>query len=210
MLIGAGLVGLMRAAARREEFSDEPQIISGSPRIEALANLARRLATENPRDDECVSELLAAAGRRHRDLRKAAADVRFGGAAKESRQSERANRLLLAAWSGQPVATVSPELDDLLTRIDDLYSVPVEVAFASLTELRPGLADLQGQFEGKARGAVDQEAAWDELFAALEPMLGPEADSSVSDPLLRSESAHNIARLFLALKAGLIDGVDYD
>ena len=210
ILGGVALMGLLRAMEKREEFSDDPQVISGSPRVEALADLAKRLAKENPLDDKCVGELVAAAGPRKRDLRKASAVVRFGGAAKESKTAERANRLLVSAWTGQPVAPVSPELDDLLSRIDDLYTRPVEEAFPGLVALRPELGDLEPRFEGRALGQIDQDALWDELLASLDPIIGPDADSSVTDPLLRSLSAHSIARVYLALRAGLIDAVDYD
>lgn len=104
---------------------------------------------------------------------------------------------------------MSPEPDELLTWIDDLDAVPVGEAFPSLVALRSELDQLERQFAARAVDDVTRDALWDEPFAALDPMIGQEADSSMTDPLLRSHAAHNSARLFLARRAGLIGAVAY-
>jgi hypothetical protein len=185
-------------------------VVNGDPRIKGLAHLARELARDNPDDGDCIRLLLNAVGSRKRDLSRAAAVERFDGLAKESRVRDRANRLLLAAHSGKPVVPLSRDLDDLFTRIEVLYSVRVEDAFPTLVELQPELRRLERQFNPRTFGEDQSEAIWDELIEALAPIIGPKAEIEVTDPLLRTRSAHNIARLFLALRVGLLDEAEYD
>jgi hypothetical protein len=74
--------------------------------------------------------------------------------------------------------------------------------------LQPGLADLETTFAPR-RSVSDEERdlLWEELVGALKPMVGEDARSD--DPLVRSDPAWNVARLFLAVRMGLLDEVDY-
>jgi hypothetical protein len=76
---------------------------------------------------------------------------------------DRANRLLLAAFNGEPVQPLPPEQDELFTRVDELMSVPVEEAWPTLVALQPGLADLETTFAPR-RSVSDEERdlLWEE------------------------------------------------
>jgi hypothetical protein len=87
-------------------------------------------------------------------------------------------------------------------------SVPVDVAWPTLVALQPGLADLETTFAPRRLVSdAERDPVWGELIGALEPMVGRDARSD--DPLVRSDPAWNVARLFLAVRVGLLDEVDY-
>ena len=176
--------------------------------VAKLADLAGRLAEENPYDEDCVRILLEASGSDGAVLRSAAAETLDRGSA-ESRTLDRAYRLLVAASTGDPVAPPTPETDQLFGRIESLYATTVELAYPTLVQLQPKLRDLEAQFAARPIGEAEREAVWAELLAALDPVIGPKADLNMTDPLVRTERAHNIARLFLALRVGLLQEIDY-
>lgn len=211
ILEASALVTLLRAASRKAETDEEPQIVVSSARVERLADLATELAGTTPDDYECVRVLTASAGRHRRDLWRAAAFGRLGGGARESGLIDRANRLLMAAATGGEVEQPSPESERLFGRVDQLYSVSVEEAFPILTSLSPRLVALQEHWSARSVDDPDHsDELWGELLASLAPVVGPDASEEVNDPLLRTAAAHNIARLFLALQIGLLNHVDYD
>jgi hypothetical protein len=207
-MLGAwGMLGLLKAMEKGAETQDEPQIRTGNPRIRHLAELALDLATEDQTDDQAVRTLVDAAGRWHRDLSKAAAFVRFAGDAKIYRRSDRANRLLLAAFNGEPVEPLPPELDEWFARIDEIRLVPVEVSFPTLVALQPALGELEARFSPRTVDDADREALWNELIDSIKPIVGP--DAAADDPLLLTRTAWNVARLYLAVRVGLLETVDY-
>lgn len=181
-------------------------------RIGKLGDLALDLARNNPDDEQCVRQLIEAAGRDHENLGRAWASLldEVEGVP-ESRTAERAIRLLQAASTGQPVVSISPEADDLLTRIQRLMSVRVEEAYPELVELMPDLRGLEHQFAPRTLTDSDKDAVWAELIRALDPMIGPKAtEPGPADPLLRTRNAYNVVRLFFALRVGLLAEVEYD
>jgi hypothetical protein len=178
-------------------------------RVENVQELATSLATSDSDDDVCVRQLREAVGRDPDDL-KAALEGLLDFVGPESRVSDRAHRLLVAASSRLPVVPLSPEQDELFTRIESLYSTRVEVAYPTLVELQPRLEELETRFAPRDIAEDDKESVWGDLWAALAPLIGPDAGADVRDPLLRTKAAHNIARLFLAFRVGLLDEIDYD
>jgi hypothetical protein len=94
--------------------------------------------------------------------------------------------------------------------MEALQSVRVEEAWPQLVRLRPELGALEGQFAPGSIRQGDEDAGWDQLFTALAPLIGPDADTGVTDRVLRSVTAHDIARLFLAVRVGLLDRVEYE
>lgn len=113
-------------------------------RVAILQELATDLAISNSDDDDCVRLLREAAVQNSGDLEFAAEEV-LDFVGPESRASDRAHRLLVAAWSGQPV-TPSPLGDEVFSRIEDLYSTSVELAYPTLVALQPRLEELNQQF----------------------------------------------------------------
>ena len=186
---------------------DEPGIEQSDPLVLALAQQARQLAQNQPDDDECVRALLTAAGSKTRNLSKAAASVRFAGQARESRTADRANRLLMAAFRGEPVRQLTEEEVNWFDRIDEVMAVPVEDAFPHLVEMQPKLRELEEEFPPRLVDPGDKDALWDDLIAKLSPLVGPEALNE--DSFLRSDTVWNVARLYLAVRVGLLEEVDY-
>ena len=141
------------------------------------------LAQSDRQDQVCVQKLVAEAEGNRKTLRMAAASVRFAGLARESRVRDRANRLLLAATTGDPVTPLSPELNELFSRIEDLYSVRVETAYSVLLRLSPEFGLLDTRL-GQMPSTADEDSRWNELLEGLALLVGPDADAD--DPLLRS------------------------
>jgi hypothetical protein len=185
------------------------QIGKGFEQVAKLGDLAGRLAQDNPNDEECIRLLVEESGSDREALGNAAAEILDRGGA-ESRTLDRAYRLLISASSGDPVASLAPETDELFGRIEALYAMTVDQAYPTLVGLQPKLGDLESQFTPRSIDEVSKDAVWDELLAALDPVIGPQADLDVTDPLVRTERAHNIARLFLALRIGLLQEIEYD
>ncbi len=204
---GLGIFAALKAMEKHAETQDEPEIISGNARVRQLSSLAVDLAKGDRTDAECVRTLVDAAGRKQRDLSKAAAVVRFGGAAKVDRISDRANRLLLAAFSGEPVQPVPPEQDRWFARVDQIRSIPVEEAYPLLVKLQPALGDLEDRFHPRAMDERERDELWNQLIDAITPLVGPDAISH--DPLVLSKPAYEVARLHLALRSGLLQEIDY-
>jgi hypothetical protein len=204
---GFALLGAFKAMQKNAESEDEPGIEQSDPVVLALAQQARQLAQSQPDDGECVRALLKAAGSKPRNLSKAAASVRFAGQARESRIADRANRLLIAAFRGEPVRLLTDEEANWFDRIDEVMAVRVEDAFPHLVELQPKLRELEDEFAPRTVDPGDKDALWDELIAKLSPVVGPEALDE--DSFLRSDAVWNVARLYLAVRVGLLEEVDY-
>jgi hypothetical protein len=212
-----GLLGVLKSAAKKSEFADEPQILFRNEKADEIAGLAEQLAASDRSDDECVRQLVTAVGKDRNMLSRAAAVVRFGGRARESRVADRANRLLLAAFSGEQVVLAPPEFDELMNRIDQFGSVEFDEAYAELVQLRPELRTVEEQFSSRFTDQpFDPELLdddqwheqWSELEEALKPVVGPEADEDVGDPLLRSRFAFDLASMFLGGRMGLVNNTD--
>jgi hypothetical protein len=207
VVAGFALLGVFKAMEKNAESEDEPGIEQRDPVVLALAEQARQLAHSQPDDDECVRALRKAAGSKARNLSKAAASVRFAGQARESRIADRANRLLLAAYRGQSVRQLTEEEANWFDRIDEVMAVRVEDAYPHLAEMQPKLRELEETFAPRSVDPGDKDALWDELIAALSPVVGPNALDD--DSFLRSETVWNVARLYLAVQVGLLEEVDY-
>src|SRR5438132_469732 len=107
--IGAlGALGLFKAIERAERQKAVPGVVTGNPKIEALADAAWTIAEEEPDAATAVEAVLRKAHGRKTDLLRAAAIVRMDGAG-ESRIACRADRLLHAAATGSAVVETSEE-----------------------------------------------------------------------------------------------------
>ena len=86
-------------------------------------------------------------------------------------------------------------------------AVRVEDAFPQLAEMQPKLRELEEEFAPRSVDPGEKQALWDDLIAKLSPVVGPEALEE--DPFLRSDTVWNVARLYLAVRVGLLEEVDY-
>lgn len=202
---------VLRRAARGAEDELRPSVADETPEIDALAQRAWGLASEGREGRAAIDSLREAAGRRSSDLKKAAALIRFREPVAESRVAHRANRLLLAAASDGLAAPVTPDEERWFNEIESLGGVPQEVAFTRLKSLVPELEWLeQGVRSGSndvsvdTGSSIDRDMWWDEICERITHLLGPEAESA--DPLLRTETAFGVARVYLGTLAGVIAG----
>jgi hypothetical protein len=113
----------------------------------------------------------------------------------------------MAAYRDEPVRQLREEEANWFDRIDEVMGVRVEDAFLHLVEMQPKLRELEEKCAPRSVDPGDKDALWDELIAELAPVVGPEA--VIKDPFLRSDTVWNIARLYLAVRVGLLEEVDY-
>lgn len=199
-----GLWHLIVAAVRydREQLdADAPVVRAITKRSRRLGAMAGEFAVAGRTDPAAVAALRAAAGRHHKDLRRAAAGFRFDGGAEESRGAYLANQLLLAAATGQPVSEITDEQEDQFRRVDEFLEHHGEEGFAALVALEPRLGELERTINTEVQAAQEEptdearEVAIKEirkhLQDALRPLVGPASDSA--DPLLRIHLVHQLA-----------------
>src|SRR5262249_38736416 len=98
------ITALLRGAAKSELEGDPPPVIFLSHRAKPSAAQALALSAETREDRMAVAELAAEAGARHKQALLNAADwAQFAGGRDGTLLHDRAERLLRAAASGDPV-----------------------------------------------------------------------------------------------------------
>jgi hypothetical protein len=108
--------------------------------------------------------------------------------------TDRAYRLLVAAIDGTPVGDPPDALKELFDRESELGRVPVERAFAILTELEPRLKDAWADDyapDGRSVPAIDLARR------SVKGLLGPGSENP--DPLVRSNLALSVASHYVEL-----------
>jgi hypothetical protein len=206
-----GLLGLLRALAKREEDREEPGAVWATPRVEALARFAIVVARDVQEDSDAVKKLRIKAKGRRGLLRRAAAFVRFSSLVHEDGVADRANRLLRAAGAGTAVEPVAEEDKQRFDRIAAFVAEEDADAYAALAEMKPRLVSFKDDLVEAARVAAGQNggllsseqnlALLDLLYDGLTALIGPE--SAQTDDLLVSQTAFDRARLHLVTLAGL-------
>lgn len=159
-----------------------------------------------------MQQLRDAAGRHHRLLIRASALQRLGShpGLSDSRIWDRAERLLVAAATNEPIRAVSAEQEAWFREVDALEAGGWEAAFQRLVPRVPGLDVM----EQEVRARVDANKSnsvefpigddwWGQIYNRLEMVVGPRAD--LSEPILRSDAAFEIARVQLGKLADILD-----
>ena len=164
-----------------------------SRRSAALRALATSLATGDLEDAAAVRELADAAGRRTKELRRAAACIRADGLDAEDQNAHRADQLLRAAATGRPLRPLTADEAAWFGRVDALAEAPLEEAFARLVTMEPAL----GLLEGEARSASGTSTA------SIDPDQIRLVLQGASDPLVRTQAAWSVTRRHLAAVADL-------
>ena len=204
-LRGLGVV-LKRHARQQRDRLHPVGFLKCNRRITELDQLAWTLAANEREDADAVQMLRDNAGRRRNDLRWAAAHVRARRWIDEHRIAYRANELLLAAAEDRPIEAVTAEQEAWFQQIDALSDGWNDAAFSRLIALQPRLTDVErsitqawrelrrANLEGRefTRGRL---AVWRQIERALDPLVGPSADSA--DQLVRSHRAYELAERIL-------------
>ena len=189
--IGAG--ALLKSLEEQEFDAPRPRVTLYSRRSAALRALATSLATGDLEDAAAVRELADAAGRRTKELRRAAACIRADGLDAEDQNAHRAEQLLRAAATGRPLRPLTADEAAWFGRVDALAEAPLEEAFARLVTIEPAL----GLLEGEVRSASGTSAA------AVDPDQIRLVLQGSSDPLVRTQAAWSVTRRHLASVADL-------
>ena len=202
-LATTGLVLTLRHIAGRQRDATSPTVAWGGPRVDSISGLALDLAADDVDDENAVRQLKAAAGKRRRDLKGPASQVRMGGHVKEDRVVNRANRLLESAATGHAVRSVTLEEEHEFARAEELSEMGVDAAYERLAILVPELRELERRIVQASVGEGDEARLWLEIFAGLKPLIG--SGAITDDPLLHLNTARRIAESYIARQAGLFE-----
>src|SRR5205807_277223 len=151
-----------------------------------------KLAIEGREDAEALAVLRLAAGKHIHDLTRAAAFTRLSKPVSDHRASDLANRLLLAAASNlDRVPEVSQDRELWFQKIDAFTALPVDEAYAQLSELSLELSLFERTVKALRSemiseignlGSEQENILWMKLVRDLSPIVGP--DARTHDPLL--------------------------
>jgi hypothetical protein len=211
-LLGLGVVLNRHARQQRDQLHPVGFLKCNSRITEldqlawTLDQLAWTLAANEREDEHAVQMLRDKSAWRGNDLRWAAAHVRARRWIDEHRVAYRANELLLAAAEDRPIEAVSAEQEAWFQQIDALSDGRNDAAFTRLIALQPRLTDVErsitqawrelrrANLDGRelTRGRL---AVWRQIEQALDPLVGPSADSA--DQLVRSHRAYELAERIL-------------
>lgn len=187
-------------------------------RCAILAERAELLANQGREDEGALAELRTLAGKHLRDARAAALWFAEGCWNRESRQADRAYRLLMAVANENAVVAASSDALELFDRVDSLLALSHPEAFGALVKLEPRLAavaqeaesgelgyrvdapDFENAHTRSERDLVVQQARRYErsqslLDRRLDALVGPRAE--LADELLRTQVARNVAEAYL-------------
>jgi len=203
---GAALVAGVWRSADRQLTKERPDFIWPNRTSERLKQVALRLAADGREDDLAVRDLREAAGRDRKDLLRAAADIRFHGPVAENARDQRANRLLIAAATGEPMRPLTDEDLAWFQRLDALRDTPTDEAFLRLASLQPGLLGIERRLQealstpefSAMNSQQRDDATWDVIVGSLRELVGP--DAKTSDPLVRTQLAFDICEVYLDRK----------
>jgi hypothetical protein len=185
---------------------DEPQAVFLTERARSLEQLALDLAESNPRDPSAVGQLRKKAGRHHKDLRRAAAQIRMYGLHHENRIDHVANKNLLAAATGGAFEPLAEEREEWFSTLEQFDQRPESESFGQLVALQPQIEEFE---QTVVRAAPDlwhspsdsDDAIVGFVMDGLSPLVGPDAESD--DPIIRTRLAHGICRVYLLRKVGV-------
>jgi len=142
--------------ATRDEFTPEG-LLPMDKRAKALLDAALALAANETRsDDAAVAELTRLAKRRPDVVRVAENNARAAGEYVDLAVPNRAQRLLLAALSGQPVTQPSAEDRRRFELVGAFAQLPPQAAWDQLVTAVPGLGELARAVSG---GQLGQHSA---------------------------------------------------
>jgi hypothetical protein len=209
------LLLLFRALDRSQLDEHRPLAHHPTKRSNQLADLALGLANRGQEDTEAVRQLVAAAGRHRRELRRAAAGIRFTGWADESIAHDRANRLLLAAARNQPVQPPSPEKMERLRTLKSLQEGELDSGYEFLAIRQPALRQLDrdvrnaGAQQPETSVELRERILWDTFGERIAALVGTETHDA-PDPIFRTITAALLVNRYLSIAFGLPDPVTGD
>jgi hypothetical protein len=123
-----GVSALVQSLGDQELDAPSPKVVWQTRRSSQLRELAFDLAEVGREDPEAIGELVKAAGRHNKELRRAAATIRADGRTDEDLVAFRANRLLVAAASGRSVEPITAEQLESFAKKRELADVAPEIA----------------------------------------------------------------------------------
>jgi hypothetical protein len=206
----SGLVLGLRWLERKQLGDPHPEVVGTGPKVDHVNEVADALAEAGREDDQALQELRAAAGGKMKVLKRALAVVRMGpaGSLSDSREGDRAERLLTAALTGKPIQQVSPEQEAWFHEIDALTSGGFTASYARLESQIPELSKLEAEVVASVEanrvdpvGTPLDDEWWEQVCIRLEELLNRE-----SSPILRSGAAYGVAHRHLGDLANILPG----
>lgn len=212
---GLALLLLIRWA-RRRALREDPEA-PGSVTTDALATRlfqqAMRAVRSGQDDEEAVAGLRSLAGRHRRSLRRAEKLSRLGGRHLDYTVGARAHRLLHAAVTGHPLASIDPAHIQHTALLDGVFDRARgdEAIWADVIAREPQLAALASEVRagrfGHARETTDElgeverqglatsTRLWFQLNERIKTLAGP--SSATTDPVIRSRRARDFTSFYL-------------
>jgi hypothetical protein len=205
---------LLRDAYRKQTEEDGvPKVVLLNDRSHQIRDLAMELATTEREDEGAVAELVALTGRHRHDAEVAALDLCTENKCHESRTYNRANRLLRAATTSEPMAQTTAADLATIEAVEDLNEMPPDVMSETLVAKEPRLAEIEAMVRSGGLGArmsldvmkltTDERRSFGQewlerdgkLRSELRPLVGPEAE--VDDLALRSYAAKSNVKEYI-------------
>ena len=197
VLAAVGVGALVTSIEDQELDAPDPKVVTWTPRSAALRRLAAELVAEGRDDGDGWTELARAAGRRTKELRRAAATVRQGGWAEEDEPSYRVDRLLRAAAAGRGPGPVDGERLAWFARVRTLAVLPTDRGFAVLSADEPALATFVEEVRRVVAGPGFDGWDGERRIEALSPVLHDRLPAIVvasTAPLVRTRAAWFVLR----------------
>jgi len=207
MVLGTlGSGPLLKSLEDQDLDAPRPTVTLHAPRSDQLRRLALARADDGRVDDAAARQLTRAADRHRKELRRAAAAIRSGGADVEELTAHQANRLLLAAATGTPIVALTSDQQQWFRRVGALRDASSDAAFAELASCGPGLADLERDGRLAASrpefGTMDDEHRMTAVRNLYVDRLASIVEHA-ADPLVLTQVAEDAVRHHLITLAGL-------
>jgi hypothetical protein len=191
---------------KRELDAPNPDLVMYTKRSAEFQDLVFELVDSGRDDRDAVQELVRVAGSHRTELRRAAASIRQEGYVEEDEARNRANRLLMAAASGEPPQPLNDEQTRWFRDVKELRDAPVHEAFAKLATVEPALGALDEYVSREANEpefqAMDLDDRHQVVIEVLYDRLQP-IQERTTEPLVRTHLAWYIVRDYLFDRAGL-------
>jgi hypothetical protein len=205
---GVALLVWLKFASRDENTPEGVPALNEQDRA-VLQKASLLAADERLTDEDAVSELLVAARHHRKRLRKAEIAARRAGRYMDFVVENRAQRLLEAAATGQPVGAPTESDHHRFQVVESFHALVRDQAWQQLVAAVPKLAAIADQQRAglfdiptsltdaaappdvRAAAARQASAVFAELGVRLDRLLGPR--SGQSDPLLRSAYVRQFA-----------------
>ena len=220
LLVANAVAASLFRMERDELDSDKPQVHRSTAASDALQDEAFEMARASRDPDSAVGELRVIAKGRSKELRRAAAGIRFTHDLGEDRTAFLANTYLRAAADQSSAELPTADQEAWFAQVDELRRLPDDEGFSRLARLQPGLLAFRDLVVERAPELFQRKDRYNHLKAiadergypfpfredqpldlmhfvasGLTPLVGTEAETA--EPLLKTRLAGVICSNYL-------------